>query len=372
MTRITLTTLLFLCLFIVPSVPPPQASSTHTTCNTDHYRTQYSDLYEYSVFSEIPKHSDLRFLMRETCTIDSANTIGISAANLDIQSIQELFDTDLRDFVVTELNYANPEDIYILRSQPSTNGPPTDSQTYIQAYIGCGQPFFGQILAAIYQIDNVFSVDAIVYIGRATADALQSLPEDVTVIRLQNVSTGEDVLAIRGTDLSRIPNIISALTDSSCSFQIMEKVVEYLLMRNEVTEAAPMSIVGHSLGGVVAQYIASAFPNDPRFAAYAFGNIGRNFQVDNLNSLYNFHIQGDGLVGLFAVMGRTLSGHVHQYVPSEPLSERMEDLLPTHTHKLNTIQTALCRCAGGMGSLMVRTPRLSGSPRPHSAPTDMH
>ena len=90
--------------------------------------------------------------------------------------------------------------------------------------------------------------------------------------------------------------------------------------------------------------------------AFAFANIGRKSYRNDLDSLHNFHIEGDDLVHLFANQGRTISGHVIQYTPPKTILAHLKNMVPTYTHALNFIQMAICECANGNGSVTIRKP----------------
>ena len=323
--------------------------SKPVTCNPQHNRTQHLELYKYFVFSEIPKHADEDFLAREVCQISDNETIKFSPSDIHVKTTSEIYDDEVRKDVISQLRH---DDVYIYSEQTSTD----HSKQSGRKFIGCGKPLLGEIFATIRRIDRIFSIEAIVSLGDDINAAIKNQPKDVKVVRLTNEANGQTILAIRGTDLSRMPNVRAVLSDSSCTFDVLDKIVEQLMSEVEASDRRPIAVIGHSLGGVVAQHVVTTFFGEPRLVAFAFGNIGRDSYIDNLYALHNFHIQGDDLVQLFAMTGRTISGRIIQYVPPKSPFSYLKDSVPTYTHALNSIQKAICACANGKGSVMIRKP----------------
>lgn len=170
-------------------------------------------------------------------------------------------------------------------------------------------------------------------------------------------SEPEVLLAVRGTD-PRVPEQvytnITAAKGESCAMSFMIDFVQRLSGR---LDARVLTVVGHSLGGVATQYIArdGDLNSVSTFNAYSYNASGvspsrTSSGAGKQRDLLNYHVDGDAVV---AELSRRLEtrqlGRVLEYAPRYPWWR----FGPIERHELETVQSALCECIRGYGSLRV-------------------
>ena len=116
--------------------------------------------------------------------------------------------------------------------------------------------------------------------------------EELGIIQLKRDPSSsnepEDLVAIRGTDFTRIPQIMASLyhlLNGSCVYEMAAIVVSVV---GSEPSTGHFSVVGHSLGGGAAQYIVHDHAKhqwrqntNVNFSAYSFNSIGIEPLVEN-------------------------------------------------------------------------------------------
>ena len=191
--------------------------------------------------------------------------------------------------------------------------------------------------------------------------------EELGLVRLKPVdpkSKVSEVVAIRGTDWENLSTVITSVIDvlaESCAFESASVIVRMIgsqIARRDKKEGRQrqVAVTGHSLGGSATQYIgqSSLGPSGYPIWGYAFNAIGIDRSrssgrtVPN-ESLYSQYVHGDPVSMGGKLLGRIQPGTVHVSKPSSNLPDWLSDLLidPVHSHKLDTVQKALCQCLNG-------------------------
>ncbi len=194
----------------------------------------------------------------------------------------------------------------------------------------------------------------------------------------------EELVAIRGTDFTQVPQIMASVNDllgTSCVFEVAATVVDYI---GDGMPNGRISVVGHSLGGTAAQYIAQDHTQNPwrnpanhedstgAFGAYSFNAVGLdNDHAGNADpsSLHSYVIDGEIVSSWFAgQFGRTQAGSVIRYLPQDswpPIGEvefietaflRGEAPEAVRRHRLPAVQKGLCECMNGYGQIVLDRP----------------
>ncbi len=168
----------------------------------------------------------------------------------------------------------------------------------------------------------------------------------------------ENVVLIRGTDLNlarvakQLHASYSGMRGDSCVFPVVARVVSSISRSDDVSSDA-FAVVGHSLGGAVAQFVATDQHEHPnsyhrKFEAYAFNAVGlpdgTNKTIDQLD---NYTVNGDWLYFLSPILGQVKAGVQVVYYPDDPLWR------PGRRHGIRAVQESLCRCWGDVGSVVV-------------------
>ena len=159
----------------------------------------------------------------------------------------------------------------------------------------------------------------------------------------------EKIYLINGTQFKQFDSVLSELNatlndviGNSCSFDLAAKIIKD---ESAGVEADKISVVGHSLGGAVAQYIAYDRKVDPdayqirEFGAYSFNSLGLKERQDvgPIDSLWSCRIKGDLVTGV----QRDQAGGKFIYVPKL--------FFGVKRHGLMQVQRALCLCMDGTG-----------------------
>lgn len=170
--------------------------------------------------------------------------------------------------------------------------------------------------------------------------------------------------AIQGTDFTQHPQLQSSvqdLLDGSCVFSVAALVVGSL---REQAPSHVLSVVGHSLGGAAAQYVANERAvrreligerrPDGVDAYYSFNSVGlRASELADLPQLHSYYVDGEILSGYSAQLGRVQGGHVYRYIPDRD-SGSVWDADASERHRLPAVQEGLCQCINGNGFLDYR------------------
>ena len=175
-------------------------------------------------------------------------------------------------------------------------------------------------------------------------------------IELSDAEYPETVTAIRGTRLNRLSQwraTFNELRGRSCVFDLMIEVAgEFMGERH-----SSYAVTGHSLGGAVAQHVAQHYYSrsgaSSEFRAFAFNALGIDAQAD-AETLQSFFIEGDPVSAAGRCISQVQAGRSVRYTP--PNTAYWTCVAPPYggeRHGLHSVQSALCDCMSGMGTLTV-------------------
>ena len=203
------------------------------------------------------------------------------------------------------------------------------------------------LLSIRYVLDEQkLSLFARVFVGVvATATSREELRMVEFSIDEKGISKNGNgkILGVKGTDrLQEINTSLEQLIGNSCAFEIAADISAHWI--NEVGRKHN-AIVGHSLGGAVAQYAAQQVN---LLQAYSYNSIGEDGEdeddAEHDNSeIYSVTIEGEILQELF---NREQVGNVFVY---KPISNNQK---AWDRHSISTVQDAICRCLDGRGSFI--------------------
>lgn len=181
---------------------------------------------------------------------------------------------------------------------------------------------------------------------------------------------GGKIFGVQGTDIFRHRQLgaaVRALKDGSRCFDFALEISENFfdscnpdfraLLRYDIATANDISvshtIVGHSLGGAVAQYVAQKrdFSNiitecgrKSTFQAYSFNSFGvssANTVASGTGKTFSVRIAGELLEKPEADLGRRQTGHVYRYAVPPPSPNFIAQF---NRHKIRRVQKEICRC----------------------------
>lgn len=198
--------------------------------------------------------------------------------------------------------------------------------------------------------ESVFSFRVLV---DANHFGLDTFDEQMTFHTLQSTGSKQhevktfkpEFVVIENTDsFGKFLTDLAEIVADSCAFDFMASFVGDLRNKNVET----LTVAGHSLGGAVTQHVAQHFLNDDSFklAAYSFSSFGLDSGVEiSSQAVFSYYISGDPFV---VGLRRKQIGTVLRYDP--PLwYELYKGSL--HRHYLDEVQSAICKCIEGRGSL---------------------
>lgn len=189
--------------------------------------------------------------------------------------------------------------------------------------------------------------------------------EELEIMELRSTQN-ERILGVQGTDVTRIiPQLttsIHELMGNSCLFDLAVEISNAFFVPSMVNEfhADHNAIVGHSLGGAVAQYVGRrldlqesirSFRNSAAFGAYSFNSVGLGDASGDAPHYANIHsvrVVGEILEGLEEEFETSQIGNEYRYEPSErryllAIREKI------NRHSIRRVQSEICRCLGGEG-----------------------
>ena len=194
--------------------------------------------------------------------------------------------------------------------------------------------------------------------------------EELRILELQrdgrsSQNGDEIILGIQGTDFTSISQwnaSIQNLINTSCVFDFAVEVATRFFGPTSVDQfgAYRHGIVGHSLGGAVAQHVAqhtdlhsviAGYRNGATFQAYSFNSIGVKCStpdVPHQSRIRSVRIAGEVLEQMEPQFRRRQIGHIYRYdVPSSQSSTNQHSLPERiRLHKIDAVQDAICRCLG--------------------------
>ena len=229
--------------------------------------------------------------------------------------------------------------------------------------------------------DTLSKVDVYFEIRPVVHRAILPPDEEIGITYLGRVSPlnneREELVAVRGTDFTRIPQIMASLRyllSNSYVYQMAAIVVDVI---GDEPSAGHISAVGHSLGGGAVQYIVQDHASHPwrnpengansnvMFAAYSFNALGLDRSSANNadpSNLHSYVVDGEIVSWLGERLERTQAGTVTRFTPSRtwPETGRLEfvnDIIhgeqpeSIRRHRLPAVQQGLCECINGQGSI---------------------
>ena len=202
--------------------------------------------------------------------------------------------------------------------------------------------------------------------------------EEVRIMRLQPVGSPIDeyIIGVQGTDASRIIPMLNSsvmeLIENSCTFELSVEVAKQFLnpCDNDNNNVNDYTILGHSLGGAVAQYvkgqpdlesIVRECSNDAQFRAYSFNSIGVDRAERSQNghaNTYSVRVAGEFLEQLETEFNREQIGHIFRYGDRSQSELELSLGERLRRHKISTVRREICRCYGGGGEFEYAPPNM--------------
>lgn len=195
--------------------------------------------------------------------------------------------------------------------------------------------------------------------------------QEIGIVELKT-SKGETTIGVQGTDIfsidqwnTSVQNLIES-EDNGCLFPFVNDVVTYFFGKgfageySEFRGKSEYSIVGHSLGGAVAQHVAKGndlesvvrgHHKDATFKAYSYNSIGVASGAELAGYQHNIvsvRVAGEILEQLGRDVGRSQIGHIVRYgVPLEQTTEESGIRL----HKIKSVKEKICNCLTDVGQV---------------------
>ena len=190
--------------------------------------------------------------------------------------------------------------------------------------------------------------------------------EEIRVVRLRPEDSNDMIYGVQGTDILRLlPQLSSSiwqLIKESCGFSLAIEVAERFFGMHKAREFRHV-IVGHSLGGAVAQHVAMSPKFAPRHggerldAAYSFNSIGSAASTEILHPerIFSVRLAGELLEDDEANLGRLQIGQVYRYAVPPPHMSGITHRI--QRHKIWKVQEEICSCLYGTGRFEYSSPR---------------
>lgn len=263
-----------------------------------------------------------------------------------------------------------------------------DGVTYVTCTYDAITPQFAltwtELRRTLQGDDALSEVGVHLQVRAVTPRAILPADEELGLIRLtrdpRSSNEREELVAIRGTDFTQIPSIMTTihdLLDESCVYEMAAIVVDVI---GDEHPTSHISVVGHSLGGSAVQHIVQDYTIHPwrhpenrrasssTYSAYSFNAVGLKpssaVNADTSN-LWSYVVDGEIVSWLGEHLGRTQAGTVIRFIPPETWPETgwlriVEDVLQwdqpesVRRHRLSAVQQGLCECINGQGSMAVQ------------------
>ena len=174
------------------------------------------------------------------------------------------------------------------------------------------------------------------------------------------VAEKDGIILFPGTDLSQSKQIMANFVGQDCTFPIA-KFTLYAICEQANKEGADswlrtkngkLTLVGHSLGGAAAQFIATSWPspvndqswaNCPGFSTFVFGSTG----LESLDDSHQPAVQGALTSYASGCDWVAQSSLFYRRVQTG----RLITLSPTTSHGIDSIQDDFCQCLRGVKHL---------------------
>ena len=319
---------------------------------TDKERSMHVDLLEYAVFAETAYNE----LGQTTINLHSTCPMGISEQTQDTV-------IDVRSIPANVISRA----VDRIRETNS-------NWTFNEYTDKAGEKFFSctvdqttrerLVVALRYVLSNndlSFSIKAAI-VGASVMTATQ----EIGLVELESAN-GEKLVGIQGTELfsidqwnTSIQNLIKSQdSGNSCIFRFAVEVATYFFgneVAGEISEYRnknSYSIVGHSLGGAVAQHIAKKTDleqiiknhhKDATFKAFSFNSIGvvpDPETISHRRNIVSVRVAGEVLEQLQRTVGRSQIGHIYRY---GILSVQQEGGNGIRLHRMKAVKNKICKC----------------------------
>ena len=176
--------------------------------------------------------------------------------------------------------------------------------------------------------------------------------EEIEIVKLRN-SKNDKILGIQGTDVFRhgqwrttINKLIEEPSSKvSCLFPLaVDIATEFFggnFVKDKFSKTHYYGIVGHSLGGAVAQHIAQEL-DDATFRVYSFNSIGvatKRGTITRQGAMNSVRVAGEILEQLQSKFKKRQIGHIVRYGTS---SDGWQDGI--RRHSIESVKKEICWC----------------------------
>ena len=340
-----------------------------TTCQNLETRdstmfNQLQELYKFAQLSEAPKHASSAYMA--DCEVNSQRIV---AAPKDVQFIPPTmeFVESLGNHLVQHTN----DRAYIAVG---------DSGTF---YVGCqgdGAGVLVGIKLGVHFIAGLVEYHlSIDLLGKPSEPDIGDRSARVNAVELRDIENNI-IYAFRGTNLRDMKQLAANFVGDKCVFPVVSAAIGKLCsdfiqaqhsgpLDSDTVEASNQQLsiymVGHSLGGLVVQHVASSLPASCRrdqieelgaslvdlgFFAFAspgmLGNTASVVEASRLRSVRNFVLECD-VVLMSTFPNRVQVGESLTY----GASSRNDGVISGMRHSIDKIQKGICLCLSGRGAL---------------------
>ena len=340
------------------------ASAQETEFKMCSYAEKHVTLLKYAALAEIAyKAPGIHSLdLNEICSENNALPKDFPTENITVLNLSGEYIKDLAHMICPE---SNGECIAIVKD---TN---TDEE-FIVCEPGASLPL--RLSIAFEYIRDNNNLSLLTKVAIVSSQVLTG-DEELRVVEFQQDDWGNRTFGIQGTDIFKIDQLntsIQNLMGNSCIFNVAVEVAKRFFNSCENnSEADNYTIVGHSLGGAVAQHVAHNLGdfgstmrecrNNVEFQAYSFNSFGIDDSIESMphhREINSVRIAGEILEHIIGTdLNRRQLGHIFRYgmrldqpSPNQSSFERFE------LHKISTVQEEICSCLSGVGEFEYTPP----------------
>ena len=294
-----------------------------------------------------------------------SGSVPSASCTISVDGSSRMIDLDDQDIeIISSAQVLNNDTLAIVQRDLRQLGWNYNIHKYVGedeiAYVGCGSPTAGPSLSLYVSLEKVLRkntnssnsiVSWLAKVGiRLGRELLVGVEEEVgvTKLALDSAGTTDDVLTLRGTDFTRLQQVSSSLRDimgDSCVFDVAALVVKH--------DHATDSVIGHSLGGAIAQHTANELDCgrtiERYIVSYSYNGIGLDQTTPSLSCLHSYNVEGEFAQHIGRAIGRNQAGNVTRFHPEDNSTWRSRG--PIERHKLETVRDAICNCMNGHGQV---------------------